>query len=108
MYKNIYAWVIIIGLTGSCGKLNTELEQCQPLEGHFINGTHYVSSEFITEDRTWNYQKLHTYREKKADFYPNEGCLNAAQPVTLEETLRAESESIDFRRSKRRIVPLDD
>jgi len=99
---------LVISFTFSCGKINTELEQCQPVEGQFIKGTHYVSSEFMTEDRTWDYQKLHAYREKKARFYPNEECLDSAQPVTLEETLQAESESIDFRRSKGHIIPLDD
>jgi len=108
MYKNIYILIILLSSTSSCRNINSELAECQPIEGHFIKGTHYVSSDFLTEDRTWNYQKLHAYREKKARFYPSENCLNAAQPVSLEETLRVESESIDFRRSKLRIIPLDD
>ena len=78
-----------------CGQ-STNIAKCHPQEGRFIGGTHYISSEMLTEDGNWNYQNMHRYFDRKARFYPNRECLPLKSPVTLREKLYEVSESIDM------------
>lgn len=72
--------------------------KCQPKEGRFIGGRHYISSEMLTEDGNWDYQKMHHYFDKKAGFYPDQDCLPIKPPISLREKLQEVSETIDMER----------
>ena len=84
------AWALF-----GCGQ-ETNIAKCHPQEGRFIGGTHYVSSEMLTEEGNWNYQNMHRYFDRKAKFYPNQECLPLKAPVTLREKLQEVSETIDM------------
>ena len=99
MVKKLLAQCLVIFcfINIACSETTT-MGVCNPEDGRFIKGQHYISSDMLTEDQTWNYQNLHKYHSRRAEFYSNEGCLPITPPMTLEEKLDKESMTIDYNR----------
>jgi len=83
-------------LAVSC-KDNSEIPGCNPEEGRFVNGRHYISGNMLTEDQTWNYRNFQKYHNRRALLYPDTSCIPIEQETSFEETLRDTAEAIDLR-----------
>ncbi len=64
--------VLLIG-GGFCGE-STELPECEPYKGRFIQGIHFIPEELIKE-KGYNYQELAKIYEKERRFIPEKHCL---------------------------------
>ncbi len=88
---------LLLALMLGCGK-TTEIKECQPEMGRFYRGEHYISSDFLTAEGTWDYARLQKHFESKSDFHPNEECLPLKPDITLPERLRELGDRIDLER----------
>ncbi|MDH4263132.1 MAG: hypothetical protein OEV78_08835 [Spirochaetia bacterium] len=79
----------------SC-KLNTVIPNCNPEDGRFVNGRHYVSGNMLTEDQTWDYLSIQKNYNRRARLYPDTSCIPIAPEPSFEETLRDTTEAIDL------------
>lgn len=79
----------------SCGK-NTSIAACNPEEGRFIDGTHYIAGDMLTEDEKWDYLSLQKYHIRRSELYPDPECIPIKPDPTFEETLNNKIEKKDF------------
>lgn len=70
-----------------CGK-NSNADICDPESGKFVHGTHYISSRFLNEDKTWNYTAWQTYNDRKSSFNPESSCIPLEYTESLTEKIR--------------------
>ena len=80
----------------SCKK-TTDIPGCNPEDGRFINGRHYISGNMLTEDQNWDYRNIQKYHERRARLYPDTSCIPIQPDPDFEETLRDKTEEIDLR-----------
>ena len=84
----------------------TKLDPCNPELGRFIKGQHYISSEFINEDKNWNYKQWNKYHRRVATFKPSPKCSPSptgrlevdSGSESIEEKLEELNEEIDLQR----------
>ena len=108
-------------LLAACGK-DTEIDACSDEHGRFIKDVHYIQSEFLTEDKTWNYKAWNENHRKESNYEPNRNCIprydlnkgaeadiifsEEDRKESLQKQIESEEETIDLRRWVRLFVLL--
>ena len=87
----ILSWFVF----NSC-KINTEIPGCNPEEGRFVNGKHYISGNMLTEDKHWDYISIEKYHQRRAHLYPDSSCIPIEDEPSFEETLQDKEEALDL------------
>ncbi|MDH5719372.1 MAG: hypothetical protein OEZ13_02005 [Spirochaetia bacterium] len=75
---------------------NTEIRLCEPQTGLFIDGSHFISSEFLNENNSWNYQNLEKFHREKVNSIPHFECIPIKSPKNLHEKLLEKEMIIDL------------
>ena len=75
---------------------STNPKHCELDSGVFIEGKHYVSSEFMTENNEWNYQRLQEYHRRKVQSIPQYECIPITPKINLHEMLIEKEKFIDL------------
>ena len=81
----------------ACGK-DSEVDVCSAYLGRFVKGEHYVQSDFLTEEKNWDYKTWNTNRRKRSRYEPNYHCIPIEKPRTATERIDDEEEVIDLMR----------
>ncbi|MDH5716525.1 MAG: hypothetical protein OEZ22_02680 [Spirochaetia bacterium] len=98
MKKKIIKYILYLVLTiivSSCKK-STQVPVCEPESGLFIDGKHYISSEFLTENYTWDYKQLEKYYRNKSGSIPSYNCIPIKRDKSLAEILTEKEEFVDL------------
>jgi len=92
--------IVVILLSGfiffSC-KTNTAIPECNPEDGRFVNGRHYVSGSMLTEDQNWDHIPIQKYFDRRARLYPDTSCIPVEAEASFEELLQDKTEAIDLK-----------
>jgi len=94
MKKSILIYSAILLLSGC--KYNSDIPPCNPQEGKFIKGEHYVSSDLINEDKHWDYLSLEKHNQKKSKYYPDQECIPIDIPKNTVDKIDQIIEDIDY------------
>ena len=89
--------LLLLLLIGACGK-DTPIDACSSEQGRFVKDTHYIDSNFLSEDKTWNYKAWNEQRKKEARNEPNQNCIPIKQGKSLTEQIEEQEEVIDLMR----------
>jgi hypothetical protein len=90
-----FCTVLLLFFVSSCNK-STTIPECNPEEGRFINGKHYISGNMLKEGNTWDLITFHLYYYRKGKLYPDSNCIPVTQPPSFEETIFKILEDIDL------------
>lgn len=95
--KAFLTTTLVATLALACGK-DTKVDVCSAYLGRFVGGEHYVQSDFLTEDKNWDYKIWNKNRRKRSRYEPNYICIPIEKPKTATELIDDEEEVIDLMR----------
>ena len=93
----IYLLSGLIFISWSC-KENTSITACNPEEGRFINGTHYVAGNMLSENQNWNYVQMQEYQMRRTLLYPDKNCIPISIDKKFEHYVDDLTEILDYDR----------
>ena len=88
-------FIFLFAVLFSCHE-TTQLEECDPEKGRFINGRHYILDEFLNEDKKLDYDEWYNKFRSRYKFIPV--CIPLESQESLEEILDEEEKTADVNR----------